>query len=556
MKKLISILLVTVMLFAVMAPMASAVNAYDYLPTIYIRGSGETLYYPDGTVLAADLESLSLGDGGEGGIDKDTIVETAVNILKPFVLEGMIFDKWDNYGRAIYDEIKPLFPDSGLDYDGNPIKGTGVSKDRQALKERLPYSRWEYDNKQEYPFIYDWRLSPYDYVDELHTFIKQIMATTGKKQVNIWARCLGGGLLCAYLEKYGNEGHIKNVMFGQVLSNETTFISKAFSGKFEFNADYIERYAAQLDFLGKTGEGVGFEFGDVLYEIVFKTMDFFNQINVTDKALDEVEALYERLYKALLPALCHAMGLATQVNYWTAVADEDMDDALDIMFGEEGSELRTKYKGLINKILMYRENVSSDLDGFYANLEKNNIYYGFVASYGFLNAPITEGYDLLSDALVSLEHATYGATCAKIGETLPDSYIEARIAEGKGKYISPDRAVDLSTAIVPDRTWVVKNAHHNNFDAPFNGVLYAFLNGTKETVDSIGVSQFQIYDYETNTISPMTAENDKVLDFMTKPEENPTTETRLVSFMRFFTMIMDFFTKLFKGELVLGNLFG
>lgn len=554
MKKIISILLVTVMLFVVMAPMASAVNAYEYLPTIYIRGNGETLYYPDGTVLVADLESLSLG--GEDGIDKDTIVETAVNILKPFVLEGMIFDKWDNYGRAIYDEIKPLFPDSDLDYDGNPKKGTGISASQQELKYRLQYSAWEYNNKYDYPFFYDWRLSPYDYVDELHIFIKNIMKTTGAKQVNIWGRCLGGGLLSAYLAKYGHEGHIKNVMFGQVLSNGTTFISKAFSGKIEFDAKFVERYAAQLDFLGGTGEGVGFEFGDVLYEIVFKTMDFFNQINVTDKALDRVEELYERLYKALLPALCHAMGLATQVNYWTTVAEEDMDDALDIMFGEEGSELRTKYAGLIAKIQMYRENVSSDMDKFYADLEKNNIHYGFLASYGFLNAPITEGYDLLSDALVSLEHATYGATCAKVGETLSESYIEARIAEGKGKYISPDKTVDLSTAIAPDRTWVLKNAHHNNFDIPFGSILHAFLNGTEETVDSIGVAQYQIYDYATNTVSPMTAENDKELEFMTKPEENPTTETRIVSFMRFFTMLMEFITKLINGELDFSNLLG
>ena len=555
MKKLISILLVTVMLFAVMAPMASAVNAYEYLPTIYIRGNGEALYYPDGTRLVASFEDLDLG--GEGsGIDKDKIVETAVNILKPFVMEGMIFDKWDNYGKAIYDEIKPLFPDAALDENGNPMKGTGISKSQQDLKERLPYSKWEYNNQKEYPFLYDWRLSPYDYVDELHAFIKQIMKTTGKTQVNIWARCLGGGLLSAYLAKYGHEGHIKNVIFGQVLSNETTVISKSFSGQIEFDAKFVERYAAQLDMLGATGEGVGFSFGDVLYEIVFKTMDFFNQINVTDKALDEIEALYARLYKALVPALCHAVGLATQVNYWTGVAEEDMDAALDLMFGKEGTELRTKYAGLIDKILMYRNNVAKDLDKFYSDLTAHGIHYGFVANYGFLNVPITKDADLISDALVSLEHGAYGATCAKVGQTLSDSYISARVAEGKGKYISADKMVDLSTTKAPDRTWVVKNAHHNNFSMPFDKIIYPFLNGTKETVESIGEPRFQIYDYETNTVSPMAEENNTDHEFITKPEENPTTETRLVSFMRFFTMILDFFKKIFSGDFDFSNLFG
>ena len=81
MKKLISILLVTVMLFAVMAPAASAVNAYEYLPTIYLRGNGEALYYPDGTRLVASFEDLDL-TSEDSSINKDKIVETVVNILK------------------------------------------------------------------------------------------------------------------------------------------------------------------------------------------------------------------------------------------------------------------------------------------------------------------------------------------------------------------------------------------------------------------------------------------------------------------------------------------
>lgn len=554
MKKLIAIFL-TVILISLSLPVATAVNDYEYLPTIYIRGNGEALYYPDGTRLVASFEDISFGSE-DSGIDKDVIVETVVNILKPFVIEGMLFDKWDNYGRAIYDELNPLFPDAGLDENGDPIKGTGISASQQDLKNRLPKSKWEFNNKQDYPFIYDWRLSPYDYVDELHAFIEQIMSTTGTKQVNIWARCLGGGLLSAYLEKYGNQGHIKNVIFAQVLSNETTVISKAFSGQIEFDAKLVERYAGQLDYLGSTGEGVGFAFGDVLYEIVFKTMDFFNQISVTDKALDEVEELYKKLYKALVPALCHATGLATQVNYWTAVSEEDMDDALDLIFGKEGSELRTKYAGLIAKIDMYRDNVSSDLEGFYDGLKENGIYFGFMANYGFLNAPLTKDADLISDALVSLEHGAYGATTAKVGTKLSDSYIEAQTAQGKGKYISPDRAVDLSTSYVPDATWVVKNAHHDNFEAPFSKILRAFLNGTNETVESIGYPRYQIYDAETNSVIPMTQEQCGDLSFITLPVEEPTTETRLVSFMRFFTMIIEFLTKLIKGELDFGTLFG
>ena len=553
MKKIISILLVTVMLFAVMAPMATASAANERTPIVYIRGNGDGLYYPDGTLCVAQFEDLSLGGDG---INKDKIVETAVNILKPFVLEGMVFDKWDNYGRAIYEELKPLFPDAGLDYDGNPTKGTGVHPQTMADSIAASKSSYSYNVNGQYAFAYDWRLSPYDHVDRLHEYILQVLSSTGQDQVSMYARCMGGSLLKAYLERYGHLGLVKNVIFCDVLSNESTLFSKAFSGQFDFDAKNIERYAGQLDFCGHTGEGAGFVFGEVLYDIVFKTMDFFNQINVTDKALDEVEALYERLGKALMPALLHAFGMATQVNYWTEVNENDMDAALDLVFGEEGSELRTKYAGLIEKIQYYREHVSSDLDGFYEDLDKKGIYYGFVAKYGFMNMPILVDSDLLSDSLASLTHCAYGATTAPICQTLSEDYINQRIAEGKGKYISPDKQVDLSTCVQPDRTWILKNAHHNVIDC-LEPIIWEFLNGTNETVDTVkSGSQFMVFNYETLTASTMTEDNSADYEWMTRPVEEPTTETRLVSFMRFFTMIIEFFTKLFKGELDFGNLFG
>lgn len=550
MKKIISLILVFAML---MSFSAVAFAADERTPIIYIRGNGETIYNPDGTVVPAKLEDFSLeGDG----IDKDVIVETCVNILLPFVTEGMIFDKWDNYGKAIYDELSPLFEGAGLDENGDAMNGSGVHPQILADSENAAKSAWSYNNNRDYNFCFDWRLSPYDHVDRLHSYIKDIMAATGKKQVSIYARCLGGGLLMAYLEKYGHLGHVKNVLFSDILSNETTVISKAFSGQIEFDAKLVERYAGQLDFCGRIGQGTGFVFPDLLNEIVTTTMSFFNQINVTDQALDGIEALYEKLYKALVPALCHAMGMATQVNYWTCISEEDMDAALDLIFDVEGSELRTKYAGLIAKIQYYREHVSKNLDGFYDSLDANGIHYGFVGKYGFLNAPFTVGADLLSDSLASLTHAAYGATTALVGETLSQDYINNRIAEGNGKYISSDYQVDLSTARSPETTWVIKNAHHNVLNA-YLPLVRSFLNGTKETVDTLtDGNNYMVFSYDTKICTVMTSENCGDYEFMTRAIEEPTTETKVSAFMRFITMILNFFRKLFSGELDFGNLLG
>ena len=124
MKKIISIVLAVMLLMTVAMPAMSAAAANERTPVVYIRGNGDGLYYPDGRLLVAQFEDLDLS--GEGGINKDVVVETAVNILKPFVLEGMLFDKWDNYGKAIYDEISPLFENAGLDENGDPKADTGV----------------------------------------------------------------------------------------------------------------------------------------------------------------------------------------------------------------------------------------------------------------------------------------------------------------------------------------------------------------------------------------------------------------------------------------------
>ena len=553
MKKYISVLLAIVMLFTLMAPVASA-GDFEKLPIIYIRGNGENIVYPDGTRVPARIEDLSLG--GDEGLDKDVIVETAVNILKPFILEGMPFDKWDNYGRAIYDELSPLFTDAGLDYDGNPTNDTGVAQ--ADLDEALDISNTAgpFSTNSEYHFRYDWRLSPYDHVKRLHQYILNIMDATDKQQVTLYARCLGGSLLMAYLKEYGHLGHIKNVVFSDVLSNESTVISKAFSGKIEFDAKLVERYAGQLDFCGRIGQGIGFVFSDALNEIVVKSMDLFNQVYVTDAALDTVEALYAKLYKALIPAVCHATGLATQVNYWTCVAEEDMDEALDLLFGKEGSELRTKYKGLIDKIELYREKLTSNMDGFYDFLDEQGIHYGFIGKFGFLNAPFTEDADLISDSLVSLTHATYGATTAPVGKTLSEDYIAKRVAEGNGKYISADKQVDLTTARSPETTWVIKNAHHNIINQ-YIPLIKAFLNGTNETVDTLTQgNNYFVFSYDTNSYSVMTEENAVDYEFMTRATENPTVSTRLAALMRFFTMIFDYLTRIFKGTFSFSDILG
>lgn len=548
-RKTLSLILVAIIVVSAGSVSVSASADNEQTPIIYIRGNGELLYNADGEKIAAELEDISIG-GGEDA--KDALVESAVNILKPLVLEGLLMDKWDNYGKALYDEISPLFEQAILDGNGNPKNGTGVHPDVLKKAEQQTHIDKGLDGTfdlYDYSFVFDWRLDPYEHVDRLHSHIKTILETTGETQVSLVSRCLGGAIINAYLEKYGSERLVKNVVYTETMSNGATLISKGFSGQLEFDAKAVQRYAGQMLHSGKTGYGMKLSVPALAEEIIRSTLDLLTQTGALDKVLYSVEALYEKLYRALVPALFHALGYGSQPMYWTCVKDEDFDLALDVMFGEEGSEGREYYAGLIEKILYYREHITSKLPELYKTFsEEYGVHIGTVVKYGYINDPVTEGRNEISDGLVSLRDASFGAMTAKPGATLDESYINSRIAEGKGKYISPDKEVDLSVAAFPETTWVIKNMHHN-MTAVEMTIATAFCRGTEVTVESSEYPQFIMFDEFTRKWTPMTQDNCADLEFMSSVEEKPNTQTKLAALMRFLTSFFKLLAALIKGEI-------
>lgn len=554
MKKFISVFLTAMMLFTAFYPVVSASAAEaQATPIVYLRGNGEKIYNADGEEVAADIGDITVSDNGEDS--KNKIVEAAVNILLPFLGEGLLNNEWDNYARAIYDEISPLFDDAILDGNGNPRNGTGVHPDALKASEANANKNLIKNGQYgffAYMFCFDWRLDPYEHVDRLHSYIETVMKSTGKKQISLASRCLGGSLLNAYLEKYGHLGHIKNVMYCETLSDGCNVISKGFSGQINIDTKSLQRYEGQLTYCDKIGFGIGFEVTEIVDEIIVNTLDILTQTGAMDIFAGKTQELYAKLYKALIPAVFHSIGYASQPIYWTLVEEEDFDLALEVMFGEEGSEARTYFAGLIEKIQNYRAKVTSQRDKLYEKFSEDyGIHIGVIAKYGFLNAPFTEGYDDLSDSLVSLKDSSLGATCAKVGSVLDEKYIENRIIEGKGKYISPDKKVDTSTCKFPDTTWVIKNVHHDDFDPICRVLAEKFLNGTEVNVENSGFARYRINDYDAITVEDMTEENCADLEFINRPEPEPDLMSKLASLMRFVTTFFKFIIALINGTFTL-----
>ena len=112
-------------------PLAVAFNTEPTVacddPTIYIAGDSGKIYYDNGTkyftiddmFALIGLDSENETDDEEEGDGENAVLEAAINILIPFILEGIASGKWDNYYAAVEKEIGEIFEPIKLDENGN-----------------------------------------------------------------------------------------------------------------------------------------------------------------------------------------------------------------------------------------------------------------------------------------------------------------------------------------------------------------------------------------------------------------------------------------------------
>lgn len=566
MKKITALLLTLVMIFSMCAIGASAasVNKHEKCPVIFIAGSSVDLVDENQNPISTGFDVFT--DDDEGDMTKEEVIQKVMNVLVPFIMEGLPFDKWDNYGKALYTELAPIFDEGRLDGDGNPKYGTGISDAERTYWEKVAATEDRgKDGKfslREYDFRYDWRLSPYDTIERLDEYIDAILETTKCEKVCLVGRCLGGNIITAYLDKYGSEGKVAKVVYDETMANGSSTVNDCFSGKIKFSDKHIQAFLLETEHFGK--ENIGIDIADMsnlLLEIIERTLDLTTQVGILETVFGSVELLYERLYEALMPAFLLASGMATWPSYWTSVYEEDFDAALNLMFGEEGSEYRTEFAGLIEKIEYLRERITiprekQGEENLYKKFEKDyGVEIGIIVGYGLLQAPITESYDLNGDCTVDLNSASFGATSAGVFDTLPQEYIDERIAAGYGDYISPDGKVDASTCLFPETTWFIKNKHHDTWRSMATIAEYfTQYSNVNANSNSKNIQRFLVIDPngDIEKAVNMTADNCQDGPWLDIVEQEPTKETKIASLIRFLTTLLKLFVQLLNGTFELG----
>lgn len=534
-KSALGIFLCLVLLATTVLPAFGAVVMFDtqsQIPIITISGDGNTIYDKDGNALSK-LSKLFSNNGGEGDeLEDGAVLEATANILMPFLVNGILMDDWEPYYENLQKEISELFGDIILDENGEASNGTDIApKYRNQNEERMNNDQkgdkgyYSYDN---YQFWYDWRLDPMEIADEFNDYIQAIKKSTGSDKVSIICRCLGTNVVCAYLKKYGTND-LHGVGFDGSVCMGVDVFSEGFSGEIMLDGDAVERIVMDAQAM---------EIFD-LDPFIFATIDLVEKAGLIDAVggITKTE-LYAKVYKGVISAL--VLSGVSYPSYWACVDTEHFDKAVETIFGEEGSEKRTKYAGLIEKITTYNNQVKKNIPDLLKSLPENGVNVGVIAKYGYQMIPLTESAETIADSFVSVTSSSFGATTGTIYEDLSDEYIASQTEKGLGKYISPDKQIDASTCIFPDNTWFVKGIRHSNWTYPENMLLATVVSYDRQlTVDDFAESQFMVQhpDYWW-ALTAMTEDNcDTEAWTADKKVDKPATKQDWISAL--FSSILD-----------------
>lgn len=566
-RKTLAIVLALTMLMSVWSVAAFAKTtqwisqSLSDIPVIRISGDGEKLVDKDGNKVFHYKDFASILDSDdEEGEDDGEMLKSVANVLMPFLVDGLLNDNWDPYYKNLQKEISELFENSLLDKDGNPQYGTGLRQERIDKMNRVRHNDQYWTNSEgvkhyvhdRYWFYYDWRLDPIESAKELKDYIDDILASTkanGVEEVGIVASCLGTNVVTAYLAVYPEHAakSIRGIAFDGSVVSGAEMLSEAISGKFNVDAAAINRTLKDCGAIGMFNVD-GF---------INTTLEMLDRTGVLDRVIDKGK---DWIYYKLVEGVTSALALSTFYtwpNYWACVSPQDYPTAMNYVFGPEGSEKRTEYKGLIAKLDNYNTVVRSRIPEILTNAVESGINFGVISKYGFQTLPICETNYLVSDQFASVGRSSFGATTGTIYNDLTPDYIASRKEAGFGKYLSPDGQIDASTCLFPDSTWFIKGSSHSNWSDWELRLLYDIASSKEKVTinNSCWPSQFVVYSYTNpdedsdGEIAVMTTENCDTENWEADEKvDNPKDKhSRIfVAVTALIKWVIELFTKIFK----------
>ena len=488
MKKLLSIALAAVMLFACL-PFAFAEEepridpAY---PTIIVAGySSSSLYLntDEGQekvwgVNVNDILREVLHHIAEVGIGLGALTVGKTDYLADVVgagavdLYGVLACRPD--GSSVYDlstfpqeaaktQFSYLF-DSG---NGDQVHEGEIMADIARL-----YGEDGYDHI--FCFMHDFRRNIIFAAETLDRYIDDVLAFTGAEKVNLFAVSHGGEICAVYFSEYGQKNVVHNAVLTVPAIGGAALACDAMSRNVVFDEDTL------LNFIQN---------GMMLQE----DYDWF----VKASQLGFLDPLCNRIADICFDGI---------MGYWGSI--------WDFIPAEQYDELKEKYLDpvesaeLIRNSDYYHYELLPHMAEKLGECVKNGANIYLVAGY---DNPSVTGMQAHSDGIIPTNAAT-GAVCAPLGSRFSDGYTGQKTVcdDPSHNHISPGMNIDGSTGFLPDYTWYISGMFHGmGWKDPYVISLCKTLIASDERISVYDIPAFPQYKYSTNTCFTVYGEFDR-----------------------------------------------
>lgn len=441
----------------------------------------------------------------------EEVVKTFAPIV-PAAVKLLATKNYDAFGDVLIDCVNELFGDLRLDENGDSMPNV-------ASDERHPDSA-EHGIDKSYYFGYDFRLDPVENAQKLHKYIEEVKVLTHHDTVRFRASSMGGVVTAAYLKLYGS-ADIETIIFQCCPLQGTAVAGELFNGRVEINKTALMNYGKQA--LPELGN-------DFLSGVLYALIDALELAGIWDRLLavadDLILNLKDRVYDECLVPI-----FGTMPGIWSFVPDVDYESGKTYMKLDADAQA-----GLIQKLDYYHYEIQLQLAEILHSAQAHGTRIYNVVGYDMQRTPLVTAHSATSDGTVDTCYGSCGATCAPIGEYLPEDYIQACFTEKN--YISPDRKIDASTCILPESTWFVKDMLHSTIHDGHHE-LYRIMFESREQLtvfDMEEYPQFLQNNPFNQTLTPVVAERGVLNDSLT-------TFMNSINFYNLVKLIMTFIMK-------------
>ena len=420
MKKALSVFLCAVLLAAFLP----YVHAAQTEPVVFVAGyTSARLYMDRGTsaekrVWKQDIAGKIL-DAVKQELPKIALeaVPTAVGIFDP------LFDTLEPYVNEVIEPLR--MNDDGTSKYNVEVYPHSVSQTRLDRLREIGYYP-DHDSlvalgkaageKNVYCCTLDWRLGQADNAAVLDAYIRDVLQVTGAEKVNLAGVSYGGQVCGSYLSLYGGSA-VRRVVLQCPALNGSSIVSQLLCG---------DRFTIAWD--------------DLL-ELV--------------RAYQKDETAYAAL-SSLVPNEFLCRFLRAFLDRFLIDFFQNFGSVWDLVPSADYPALRDKllrdgrHDELICKSDLWHNQVAAHTAETFRRLQSQGVDIAIVAGYGSALA-VDNGNT--SDGVIDTSSMT-GASCAKLGKTLPSDRLQSMS-------VSADGAVDASDAYLPDRTWFVSGLLHS-----------------------------------------------------------------------------------------------